>query len=142
MNLHERIDAAIERITSGQALMRVPVDDTDPDTVLADCQRRIAELESQRDEAGAALREAAAAFVAEDRERLRLILCDTSARTRAHTLAIEAEHQRDDLRAALVQAREDMIGWAAYADAYYQDKWDLAGDIAAIDAALEKSNGQ
>jgi hypothetical protein len=51
----------------------------------------------------------------------------------------ELERERDDLRTALVQAREDMIGWAAYADEYFRDKHDLAGDIAAIDAALEKS---
>jgi hypothetical protein len=55
---------------------------------------------------------------------------------------MQLRRQRDDLRAALVQARGDMIDWAAYADAYYQDKWDLAGDLAAIDAALEASNGR
>jgi hypothetical protein len=51
----------------------------------------------------------------------------------------ELERERDDLRTALVQAREDMIGWAAYADEYFRDKHDLAGDLAAIDKALEKS---
>ncbi|MFM0163922.1 hypothetical protein PQR39_26345 [Paraburkholderia sediminicola] len=37
--LVERIDAAIERITSGNAVMRVPADETDPDLVLAECRR-------------------------------------------------------------------------------------------------------
>jgi len=52
---------------------------------------------------------------------------------------MDLRRQRDDLRTALVQAREDMIGWAAYADEYFRDKHNLAGDLAAIDAALEKS---
>ena len=43
-SLQDRIESAIDRITSGHALMRVPVDETDPDTVLRDCQTRIAEL--------------------------------------------------------------------------------------------------
>jgi hypothetical protein len=57
-------------------------------------------------------------------------------------IASEAATERDTLRAALERAREDMIGWAAYADEYFRDKHDLAGDLAAIDKALEKSNGQ
>lgn len=36
--LRERIDAAIRRITSGSAPMRVPADHTDPDLVLADAK--------------------------------------------------------------------------------------------------------
>lgn len=44
MPLTGRIDAAIERITHGQAAMRVPVEATDPDVVLADCQREIERL--------------------------------------------------------------------------------------------------
>lgn len=52
-----RINAAIERIASGRAPMRVPADMNDPDLVLADClahldglATRIAELERERDE--------------------------------------------------------------------------------------------
>ena len=37
----ERIDAAIQRITSGQGCMRVPPDKTDPDLVLADIRKLI-----------------------------------------------------------------------------------------------------
>lgn len=44
MPLVERIGAAIERIAHGQAAMRVPVEATDPDVVLADCQREIERL--------------------------------------------------------------------------------------------------
>lgn len=36
--LRERIDAAIKRITSGSAPMRVPAENTDPDLVLADAK--------------------------------------------------------------------------------------------------------
>jgi hypothetical protein len=38
-SLLPRIDAAIERITSGRAPMRIPAENTDPDLVLADCKR-------------------------------------------------------------------------------------------------------
>jgi hypothetical protein len=72
-----------------------------------------AELERDLNESGAALREAAAAFVAEDRERLRLILCDRDARTRAHELALDAERQRDELRATL----DGMLRHSCVADA-------------------------
>lgn len=41
------------------------------------------------------------------------------------------------LRDALIRAREDMEGWGSYAGEYFQEKWDLAGDLAAIDTALE-----
>lgn len=54
-SLQDRIESAIDRITSGHALMRVPVDETDPDTVLRDCQTRIAELEAERDKLRALL---------------------------------------------------------------------------------------
>lgn len=36
--LRERIDAAIKRIKSGSAPMRIPADQTDPDLVLADAK--------------------------------------------------------------------------------------------------------
>lgn len=43
MPLRDRIEAAIERIRTGQVTMRVPVEATDPDVVLADC---LAELDA------------------------------------------------------------------------------------------------
>jgi len=45
MPLRDRIEAAIERIKTGQGQMRVPVEATDPDVVLADC---LAELDAAR----------------------------------------------------------------------------------------------
>lgn len=45
-----------------------------------------------------------------------------------------AENKR--LRAALVEARADLADWAAYASEYIQEKWDLKGDLARIDAVL------
>ena len=49
-----------------------------------------------------------------------------------------AEVQR--LRAALVQARIDLYDWAQYAGDYFIKKHDLAGDLAAIDAALGETS--
>jgi hypothetical protein len=40
--LLKRIDSAIDRITSGSSLMRVPAEDTDPDLVLAECRALLA----------------------------------------------------------------------------------------------------
>jgi hypothetical protein len=37
--LVQRIDAAIQRITSGNGAMRVPAENSDPDLVLADCKK-------------------------------------------------------------------------------------------------------
>lgn len=46
-----------------------------------------------------------------------------------------AENER--LRAALRDARVSVEGWADYASDYIKEKWDLKGDLARIDAALE-----
>lgn len=43
-DIEKRIAAAIERITSGHASMRVPAEETDPDLVLADCLAEIRRL--------------------------------------------------------------------------------------------------
>lgn len=40
------------------------------------------------------------------------------------------------LREALVEARECVASWGGYASSYFQEKHDLEGDIARIDAAL------
>jgi hypothetical protein len=47
-DLRERISRAIERVTSGQAPMRIPAEISDVDLVLADCLPALAELESLR----------------------------------------------------------------------------------------------
>lgn len=44
IDIKQRITAAIERITSGNAPMRVPADETDPDLVLAYCLAEIRRL--------------------------------------------------------------------------------------------------
>ena len=46
-NLAERIDEAIRRITSGDAPMRIPAEQTDPDLVLRDCQNAIHALQQE-----------------------------------------------------------------------------------------------
>jgi len=48
---------------------------------------------------------------------------------------LRAENER--LRAALRDARVSVEGWADYASDYIKEKWDLKGDLARIDAALE-----
>ena len=52
---------------------------------------------------------------------------------------LQAENDR--MRAALKRARVDMEAWAAYAGDYLIKKH-LAGDLAAIDAALQACNAQ
>jgi hypothetical protein len=62
--------------------------------------------------------------------------------TLGHSDAAEVERLRvkvEDLREALVEAREDVAEWGAYASPYFQEKWDLAGDLARIDAALSST---
>lgn len=48
----------------------------------------------------------------------------------------QANNEIDLLRAELENARELVIEWGAYASEYFQEKYDLAGDIARLDAAL------
>lgn len=55
MELVERIGRAIERITTGQAAMRVSVDSTDPDVVLVDCEKEITRLRAKVEEQGMTL---------------------------------------------------------------------------------------
>lgn len=46
--------------------------------------------------------------------------------------------QRDELLAALKDARELVDDWGAYAPAYMQEKHDLAGDLDRLGAAIAK----
>ena len=48
--------------------------------------------------------------------------------------AIKAE-----LITALEEAVYDIASWGEYADYYFQEKWDLSGDISKIEAAIEKA---
>lgn len=47
---------------------------------------------------------------------------------------LRAENEK--LRAALKDARECVLAWSGYANEYFREKHDLAGDLARIDAAL------
>lgn len=51
---------------------------------------------------------------------------------------LELIRQRDELLAALKEARELVDGWGAYASNYMQEKHDLAGDLERLDAAITK----
>ena len=57
---------------------------------------------------------------------------------RVQALTIERDEARAEierLRAALIDAADSVEDWGAYAAEYFQEKWDLKGDIAAIRAA-------
>ena len=54
---------------------------------------------------------------------------------------LELIQQRDELLAALKDARELVDDWGAYATAYMQEKHDLAGDLERLDAAIAKAEG-
>ena len=51
---------------------------------------------------------------------------------------LELIQQRDELLAALKDARELVDDWGAYASNYMQEKHDLAGDLDRLDAAISK----
>ncbi len=56
-----------------------------------------------------------------------------------HPKRLEADkvrQQRDELLAALKDARELVDDWGAYAPAYMQEKHDLQGDLDKLDAAI------
>ena len=55
---------------------------------------------------------------------------------------LELIRQRDELLAALKDAREMVSDWGAYATAYMQEKHDLAGDLERLDAAISKVEEQ
>ena len=58
------------------------------------------------------------------------------------TAILELIRQRDELLAALKDARELVDDWGAYATAYMQEKHDLAGDLDRLDAAISKVEEQ
>lgn len=55
---------------------------------------------------------------------------------------LELIRQRDELLAALKEARELVDDWGAYAPAYMQEKHDLAGDLDKLDAAIASAEKQ
>ena len=58
------------------------------------------------------------------------------------TAILELIQQRDELLAALKDARELVDDWGAYASNYMQEKHDLAGDLERLDAAISKVEEQ
>jgi hypothetical protein len=72
--------------------------------------------------------------LADEVERLRAQVELANSTLMAERDAALAEVTR--LRAALLEAADDVQSWGAYAGEYFQEKWDLAGDIARIRAAL------
>lgn len=85
--LGDRIQAAIERIKTGQGQMRVPVEATDPDVVLADC---LAELDAAR-----------------ARERHALV-AGTTERNAADARLAEVEAERDESEAQVESLRAQL----------------------------------
>lgn len=62
---------------------------------------------------------------------------------RALFVALAAKNAEiERLRGALKGARDDMAAWGAYATEYFQEKHDLPGDLAKIDAALQPQEGE
>ena len=57
-------------------------------------------------------------------------------------VVLELIRQRDELLAALKDARELVDSWGAYASNYMQEKYDLAGDLDRLDAAIAKAEKQ
>ena len=54
---------------------------------------------------------------------------------------LELIRQRDELLAALKDAREMVSDWAGYASPYFQEKHDIDGDLERLDAAITKAEG-
>lgn len=50
--------------------------------------------------------------------------------------------KRDELLVALKTAREMVDDWGGYASAYFQEKHDLPGDLAKLDAIIAKIGGR
>lgn len=55
--------------------------------------------------------------------------------------ATAARAERAEIVAGLRDAREAVAAWGSYADDYFKQKWDLAGDIAKLDSLLSRVGG-
>lgn len=44
----------------------------------------------------------------------------------------------EEVRSALIDSKESMEEWAAYAGDYFREKWDLKGDLKLIEEAITK----
>ena len=54
---------------------------------------------------------------------------------------LELIQQRDELLAALKDAREMVSDWAGYASPYFQEKHDIDGDLKKLDDAIARMEG-
>jgi len=54
---------------------------------------------------------------------------------------LELIRQRDELLAALKDAREMVSDWAGYASPYFQEKHDIDGDLKKLDDAIARMEG-
>lgn len=54
---------------------------------------------------------------------------------------LELIQQRNELLAALKDAREMVSDWAGYASPYFQEKHDIDGDLKKLDDAIVKAEG-
>ena len=56
-------------------------------------------------------------------------------------VVLELIQQRDELLAALKDAREMVSDWAGYASPYFQEKHDIDGDLKKLDDAIARMEG-
>ena len=54
---------------------------------------------------------------------------------------LELIRQRDELVEALKDAREMVSDWAGYASPYFQEKYDIDGDLKKLDDAIARMEG-
>lgn len=54
---------------------------------------------------------------------------------------LELIRQRDELLAAMKDAREMVSDWAGYASPYFQEKHDIDGDLKKLDDAIARMEG-
>lgn len=59
----------------------------------------------------------------------------------ARTRIAELERQQAVLVEALEEARDEVVGWAAYASEYFQQKHNLKGYVEKLDATLASVKG-
>lgn len=64
---------------------------------------------------------------------------DLGAKSAAESVAA-LEARNAELLAALVEARDSVADWGIYASEYFQQKHDLVGDLAKIDAVIERNS--
>lgn len=98
----------------GRTVLKCDCDDAGPSRIVA-LESRVRELEA-----------ALAASLKTIEERIPLL-----------SRMVELEAERDRLRSLAEEAIESIEDWAGYADAYFQNKHDLQGELVRLRAALK-----